>query len=87
MQILLNGSNEIHTIWGIYPEDLGLNEGEVFAETLSDIQEAFEGKLVYRFPDGKRYALIQLPEGLLSLTAEDLALADFRAAITAEIFQ
>lgn len=43
-----------------------------YIDRLDDIQEAFDGKLLYQFADKERYLLIELPEEFLSLVPDDL---------------
>ena len=66
-----------------YPKDGG--GSTAFMRSVEDLQES--GELLYRFADGKRYTLIQLPDEFMSLTAEDLLDSEYTATLNVEVYK
>jgi hypothetical protein len=59
----------------------------VYQDSLDFVQEAFGGKLLYAFPDGKRFLVIELPEQFLELDEEHLGIFPYWEIIHAEILE
>jgi len=78
------GESRIYSAWHIfdYPED----DHRYFMETLEDIQDLPMKSLMYSFGDG-RYLVLNIPDELQNLTAEQLLEGDKTFTISAEVYK
>ncbi len=84
MQIIASGQ-KINTIWRISVFPQGEGKPDSYLETLEDLQENETGQLLYKFADGKRYLLINLPAEMLTLRAEDLASENINFTVSTNV--